>query len=348
MLRSIASRSVAVRGNARHMSVAASKKPMKVAITGAAGNIGYAMVPRVASGQLLGLDQPVHLSLVEVPQGLKPLGGVEMELDDCAFPLLKKVTCTADPLEGFADADVVLLVGAKPRGPGMERADLMKDNAKIFVEQGKALNQVAKKTCKVVVVGNPANTNCLIAATYAPNLDPRNFSAMTRLDHNRGLGQLAKKCNVGVDQISKFAIWGNHSPTMYPDISHCLIDGKPAKSLVDEKWLKEVFMPCVQKRGAAIIAARGASSAASAASAAIDHMRDWVLGTNGAWTSMAVYSEGKYNTPKGVYYSYPLTTANGSYSVVEGLSVDAFSAECMAKTGKELLEERDLVKDFLK
>jgi len=318
------------------------KKPVRVAITGAAGQIGYAMVFRIASGDMLGKDQPVILQLLELPGAFNALKGVQMELDDGAFPLLHKTIITSEEKEAFDGIDFAMLVGAKPRSKGMERGDLLQANGDIFSAQGKALNAVANRdTLRVLVVGNPANTNALIAARNAPNIDPKRFTAMTRLDHNRGLSQLAQKTGTTVNDIEKFAIWGNHSSTQYPDISHTTINGKPAKSLInDEKWVKDTFIPTVQQRGAAVIAARGASSAASAASAAIDHIRDWVLGTNGKWTSMAVYSDGSYGADKGLYYSFPVTTANGEYKIVQGLQIDEFSKDRLEKTRLELLEEK--------
>jgi len=329
---------------------ASAKAPLRVVVTGPAGAIGYAMLFRIASGEMLGKDQPIELRLLELPGAMKALGGCVMELDDCAFPLLTKVVQT-DKLEvAFDGADFACLVGAKPRGPGMERSDLLKDNGAIFSAVGKAMNKHANKNIKTCVVGNPANTNCLIAAANAPDINPANFTAMTRLDHNRGLGQLAIKTNCSVNDISKFCIWGNHSPTMYPDITHCSINGKKAIDAIsnDTKWLTGDFMPTVQKRGAAIIAARGASSAASAGAACIDHIRDWHAGTGGAWTSMAVHTDGtQYGVPKGLYFSFPVTCTPGSYSIVKGLTVDKFSQENIDKTTKELIEERDAVKHLI-
>lgn len=337
---------VPVVSQARNMST--TKAPVKVAVTGAAGQIGYALVYRIASGALLGPDQPVSLQLIELPQAMNALKGVQMELDDCAFPLLKSVTLSDTMDKGFEDIDYALLVGSKPRGPGMERADLLKDNGKIFTGVGKSLNKVAKKTVKVLVVGNPANTNCLIAAANAPDIPASNFTAMTRLDHNRAVAQVANKTGASVNDIEKVIIWGNHSATQYPDLSHATIKGKAAKQVInDEKWIREVFIPTVQQRGAAIIKARGASSAASAGNGAIDHIRDWALGSSGKWVSMAVPSDGSYGIPKGVFYSYPCTTQNGKYTIVQGLKVDEFSAQKMELTKKELFEERDMVKDLL-
>ena len=324
------------------------KKPVTVTITGGAGQIGYALAFRVASGQLLGPDTPVNLNLLEITPALGALNGVVMELSDCAFPMLHKIVATDDPKVAFKDCGVGLLVGARPRGPGMERKDLLLANAQIFSAQGKAINEVASRDIKVLVVGNPANTNALITAANAPDIDRANFTAMTRLDHNRALSQLAAKTGSHVTGIKQMIIWGNHSATQYPDIGHCVVAGKPAKSLVDDAWYKETFIPTVQQRGAAIIKARGASSAASAASAAIDHVHDWVLGTPaGNWVSMAVPSDGSYGIPEGVVYSYPVTCSNGRYSIVQGLPIDEFSRGKMDATHKELLEERDGVKDLL-
>ena len=324
------------------------KKPVTVTITGGAGQIGYALAFRVASGQMLGADQPVNLHLLEITPALAALNGVVMELSDCAFPTLHSIVATDDARVAFKDCDVGLLVGARPRGPGMERKDLLLANAQIFSAQGKAINEVASRGIKVLVVGNPANTNALIAASNAPDIDRANFTAMTRLDHNRALSQLAAKTGTHVTEIRKMLIWGNHSATQYPDIAHCTVAGKPAKSLVDDAWYKEYFIPTVQQRGAAIIKARGASSAASAASAAIDHVHDWLLGTPaGDWVSMSVPSDGSYGIAEGVIYSYPVTCTNGRYSIVQGLAVDEFSRAKMNATHKELLEERDGVKDLL-
>ncbi len=324
------------------------KKPLTVTITGAAGQIGYALAFRVASGQLLGPDQPVNLNLLEITPTLPALQGVVMELDDCAFPLVNKITATDDARVAFRDANVALLVGARPRGPGMERKDLLLANAQIFSAQGKAMNEVADRNIKVLVVGNPANTNSLIARANAPDLNPRNFTAMTRLDHNRALAQLAAKTGKHTTDIRKLTVWGNHSATQYPDLSHATVAGVAATSLVDQTWIESEFIPVVQQRGAAIIKARGASSAASAAAAAIDHVHTWVTGTaEGDWISMAVPSDGSYGIPEGVIYSYPVTTQGGEYQIVQGLSVDAFSRARMDATHKELLEERDGVKDLL-
>ena len=325
------------------------KKPVNVTITGAAGQIGYALAFRVASGQMLGADQPLNLQLLEITPSLPALNGVCMELYDCAFPTLNKIVATDDPKIAFRDCQVALLVGARPRGPGMERKDLLLANAQIFSVQGQALDQVAERDVRVLVVGNPANTNALIACHNAPNLNPRHFTAMMRLDHNRAISQLAQKTGVHVTAIRRMTVWGNHSATQYPDISHCLIDGKPAAARVDRAWVTDSFIPTVQQRGAAIIKARGASSAASAASAAIDHVRDWVKGTpEGDWVSMAIPADGSYGINEGVIYSYPVTCKNGEYQIVQGLALDAFSRERMQLTEKELREERDGVKELLR
>jgi malate dehydrogenase len=324
------------------------KKPLTVTITGAAGQIGYALAFRVASGHLLGPDQPVNLNLLEITPTLPALQGVVMELNDCAFPLLHSITATDDAKVAFRDANVALLVGARPRGPGMERKDLLLANAAIFSAQGKAMNEVAERNIKVLVVGNPANTNALIARANAPDLNPRNFTAMTRLDHNRALAQLSEKTGCHTTDIRRLTIWGNHSSTQYPDINHATVGGQPAIELVDQAWLEGTFIPVVQQRGAAIIKARGASSAASAAAAAIDHVYTWVNGTaEGDWVSMAVPSDGSYGIPEGVIYSYPVTTAGGEYSIVQGLDISAFSRGRMDASHTELLEERDGVKDLL-
>jgi malate dehydrogenase len=324
------------------------KNPVRVAITGAAGQIGYQLCFRIASGQMLGADQPVILQLLEIPQALGALQGVAMELNDCAFPTLAGIVCTDDPNVAFKDTDYALLVGARPRGPGMERKDLLLANAAIFSVQGKALNEHASRDIKVLVVGNPANTNSLIAQANAPDLPAANFTAMTRLDHNRAMSQLANKTGSHVNDIKKMIIWGNHSATQYPDISHATIAGKPAKAMVDQGWLEGDFIPTVQQRGAAIIKARGASSAASAASAAIDHIRDWALGTpKGDWVSMGIPSDGSYGIESGVIYSYPVTCSGGKYEIVQGLEIDEFSRARMDATDVELREERDGVKDLL-
>jgi malate dehydrogenase len=324
------------------------KPALNVAITGAAGQIGYALAFRVASGQKLGPDQPVNLHLLEITPALGALQGVLMELADCAFPTLNKVVVTDDAKVAFRDCNAAMLVGARPRGPGMERKDLLLANAQIFSAQGKALNEVADRNVKVLVVGNPANTNALIARANARDLNPHNFTAMTRLDHNRALSQLAEKTGTHVTAIRKMTIWGNHSATQYPDISHTVVNGKPAKPLVDQKWIEETFIPVVQQRGAAIIKARGASSAASAASAALDHIHDWFHGTPaGDWVSMAVPSDGSYGIKEGVIYSYPVTIKDGSYQIVQGLSIDEFSRKRMDATDKELREERDGVASLI-
>ncbi len=324
------------------------KSPVNVAITGAAGQIGYALAFRVASGQMLGPDQPINLHLLEITPALGALQGVVMELNDCAFPTLNKIVATDDAKVAFKDCNVALLVGARPRGPGMERKDLLMANAQIFSAQGKALDAVADRNVRVLVVGNPANTNALIAQRNAPNLNARNFTAMVRLDHNRALSQLSEKTGVHFNNIRKAIIWGNHSATQYPDLHHATVDGKPALSLIDQKWYAETFIPVVQQRGAAIIKARGASSAASAASAAIDHVRDWVKGTaDGDWVSMGVPSDGSYGIPAGVIYGFPVTCKNGDYQIVQGLSVNDFSRQRMEATHKELLEERDGVKELI-
>ena len=325
------------------------KNPVRVTITGAAGNIGYALAFRVAAGDMLGPDQPVILQLLEITPALDALKGVAMELNDCAFPLLRGLVTTDDANVAFKDCDYALLVGARPRGPGMERKDLLAANGAIFGPQGKALNDHASRHVKVLVVGNPANTNALIAQATAPDLNPRNFTAMTRLDHNRALSQLAEKTGTHSTDIAKMTIWGNHSSTQYPDISHATVKGKAAKGLVEDSWYKDTFIPVVQQRGAAIIKARGASSAASAASAAIDHMRTWALGTDGDdWVSMGVPSDGSYGIAPGIIYSYPCRCKNGDYEIVQGLEIDAFSREKMDATERELREERAAVENLLK
>jgi len=324
------------------------KKPVRVAVTGAAGQISYSLLFRIASGSMLGPDQPVILQMLEITPALGALQGVAMELDDCAFPLLAGTVLTDDPKVAFKDVDYALLVGARPRGPGMERKDLLEANAAIFSVQGKALNEVASRNVKVLVVGNPANTNSLIAQRNAPDLDPRNFTAMTRLDHNRALSQLAAKTGTSINDIRKMTIWGNHSSTQYPDISNTTVNGKAADGLVERAWYENEFIPTVQQRGAAVIKARGASSAASAANAAVDHMRTWALGTaEGDWVSMGVYSDGSYGIDKGLIYSFPVTCKNGDWSIVQGLSISEFSAAKMKATEKELQEERDAVKHLL-
>jgi malate dehydrogenase len=324
------------------------KQAVNVAITGAAGQIGYALAFRVASGSMLGADQPINLHLLEITPALSALQGVVMELDDCAFPTLNRVVATDDARAAFRDCQIALLVGARPRGPGMERKDLLLANAQIFSAQGKALGEAAARDAKVLVVGNPANTNALIARANAKGLEPHNFTAMTRLDHNRAVAQLAAKLGKHISSITHMTIWGNHSATQYPDLNHCLVDGKPAPSLVDRKWIEDTFIPLVQQRGAAVIKARGSSSAASAASAAIDHVRDWVRGSAaGDWVSMGVPSDGSYGVPEGITYSYPVTCRDGRYQIVQGLSIDEFSRERMQKSLSELREERDGVKELL-
>lgn len=327
-----------------------AKTPVKIAVTGAAGQIGYATLFRIASGEMLGKDQPVILQLLELPmeKPQKALKGVMMELDDCAFPLLADMTGTGDPKEAFKDIDYALLIGAKPRGPGMERKDLLMDNAKIFIEQGKALNEVAKRDVRVIVVGNPANTNAYIAKESAPDLPATNFTSMMRLDHNRAVSQLATRTGKKVSDVEKMVVWGNHSPTMYPDLRFATVDGKDAKTLVaDETWYRETYIPTVGKRGAAIIDARGASSAASAGNAAIGHMHDWMLGSNGEWVTMGVVSDGAYGIPEGMVYGFPCTCTPGKYEVVKDLKIDDFSREKMDFTLKELKEEREGVKALL-
>ena len=324
------------------------KAPVRVTITGAAGQIGYQLAFRIASGQMLGNDQPVILQLLEIPPALAALHGVVMELDDCAFPTLAGIVATDDPNTAFKDSDYALLVGARPRGPGMERKDLLAANAAIFSVQGKAINEHASRDIRVLVVGNPANTNALIASSNAPDIDPRNFTAMTRLDHNRAKAQLAAKTSSHVNDIRCMTIWGNHSATQYPDISHASVGGKAAKELVDQAWLADEFIPVVQQRGAAIIQARGASSAASAASAAIDHMHDWALGTtDDDWVSMAIPADGSYGIEPGVVYSFPVRCRDGQYEIVEGLSIDDFSRDRMARTETELREERAAIEELL-
>ena len=327
-----------------------SKKPVRVAVTGAAGQIGYALLFRIASGQMLGTDQPVILQLLEIPdeKAQNALKGVMMEVEDCAFPLLAGMQAHSDPTSAFKDTDYALLVGARPRGPGMERKDLLSANAQIFTAQGKALNASASRNVRVLVVGNPANTNAYIAMKSAPDLPRKNFTAMLRLDHNRALSQIAAKTGKAVADIEKLAVWGNHSPTMYADYRFATIGGSLVKDMInDEAWNRDVFLPTVGKRGAAIIAARGLSSAASAANAAIDHMRDWALGTNGRWVTMGVPSNGEYGIPKDVMFGYPVTCAGGEYKLVEDLPIDEFSRACINKTLAELLEEQDGVKHLL-
>ena len=325
------------------------KQPIRVAVTGAAGNISYAMLFRIASGEMLGKDQPVILQLLEITPALDALNGVVMELQDCAFPLLADIIQTDDAKVAFKDIDYALLVGARPRGPGMERNDLLEANAAIFSAQGKALNEVASRDVKVLVVGNPANTNAVIAQRNAPDLDPRNFTAMTRLDHNRAISQLAEQTDSTVNDVQKMIIWGNHSSTQYPDLTACTVNGKPALDLVERDWYENTYIPDVQKRGAAIIKARGASSAASAANAAIAHMRTWTMGTDeNDWVSMGVYSNGEYGIAEGLIYSFPCTCSNGDWSIVEGVDVSSdFSKDKMAATEQELSEERDAVSHLL-
>ena len=324
------------------------KKPVRVAVTGAAGQIGYALLFRIASGEMLGKDQPVILQLLDLPQAQKAVQGVMMELQDCAFPLLDSMIATDNPEVAFKDADIAILVGARPRGPGMERADLLQANAQIFTVQGAALNKVASRDVKVLVVGNPANTNAYIAMKSAPDLPAKNFTAMLRLDHNRAASQLAEKTGKAVRDIEKLCVWGNHSPTMYADYRFATIGGKSVKDLInDQDWNANVFLPTVGKRGAAIIEARGLSSAASAANAAIDHIRDWVLGTNGKWVTMGIPSDGSYGIPAETVFGFPVTCENGEYKIVQGLEIDAFSQERIDKTLAELQAEKDGVKDLL-
>jgi malate dehydrogenase len=319
------------------------KTPIRVAVTGAAGQIGYSLLFRIASGEMLGADQPVILQMLELPmeKAQAALKGVMMELEDCAFPLLAGMVGTDDPEVAFADVDIAMLVGARPRGPGMERKDLLLENAKIFTVQGAALNKVAKRNVKVLVVGNPANTNAYIAMKSAPDLDPKNFTAMLRLDHNRALSQLAIKAGVDVASIEKLVVWGNHSPTMYPDYRFATVSGASLKDKIgDEAWNRETFIPKVGKRGAAIIEARGLSSAASAANAAIDHIHDWVLGTDGKWATMGIASDGSYGIPKDVMYGFPVICKDGKYEIVRDLAIDDYSRTMMDKTLAELEEER--------
>ncbi len=328
-----------------------SKAPVRVAVTGAAGQIGYALLFRIASGEMLGKDQPVILQLLELDneKAQNALKGVIMELEDCAFPLLAGTVATSDPEVAFKDVDVALLVGARPRGPGMERKDLLLENAKIFTVQGKALNKVAKRSVKVLVVGNPANTNAYIAMKSAPDLPAKNFTAMLRLDHNRALSQLSAKAGVAVGDIEKLAVWGNHSPTMYPDYRYATVGGASLKDKIgDAEWNAKTFIPVVGKRGAAIIEARGLSSAASAANAAIDHVHDWVLGSNGQWVTMGIPSDGSYGIPEGLIFGFPVTTENGEYKIVQGLDLDdELSKAEVADTLKELEEERAGIADLL-
>ncbi|MGJ8669359.1 MAG: malate dehydrogenase [Oceanococcus sp.] len=323
------------------------KAPVRVTITGGAGQIAYSLAFRIASGDMLGPDQPVILQLLEIPPAMGALEGVVMELNDCAFPLVQGIVATDDPNVAFKGTDYALLVGARPRGPGMERKDLLQANAAIFSVQGKALNDHASRAVKVLVVGNPANTNALIARENAPDLDPRQFTAMMRLDHNRALSQLAEKTGKHTTDIDKMVVWGNHSATQYPDLHHATVGGQAALGLVDQAWYESDFIPVVQQRGAAIIKARGASSAASAASAAVDHMRSWALGSNGGWVSMGVASDGSYGVAEGIVYSYPCVCENGDFTVVQGLEINAFSQARMDATEKELREERAAVEELL-
>jgi len=325
-----------------------TKAPVRVTVTGAAGQIGYSLLFRIASGEMLGKDQPVILQLLEITPSLPALKGVAMELEDCAFPLLAGVVQTDDPMIAFKDADVALLVGARPRSKGMERKDLLEANGAIFTVQGRAMNEVASRDIKVLVVGNPANTNALIAMNSAPNLPRANFTSMMRLDHNRAISQLATRTGKAVTSIEKMVVWGNHSPTMYPDIRFATIAGQNAVTLVnDQAWYRDTYIPTVGKRGAAIIEARGLSSAASAANAAIDHMRNWVLGSNGQWVTMGICSDGAYGIPEGMIYGFPCICANGKYEMVKGLEIDTYSRERMDFTLKELTEERDGIKHLL-
>lgn len=324
------------------------KSPVRVTVTGAAGQISYSLLFRIAAGEMLGRDQPVILQLLEITPAMKALEGVVMEIDDCAFPLVAGIEMSDDANVAFKDANFGMLVGARPRGPGMERADLLEANGGIFKVQGKAINENASRDIKIVVVGNPANTNAWTCMSSAPDINPRQFTAMTRLDHNRAMAQLAQKAKATVADVQQLMIWGNHSTTQYPDISQAKVAGKPALDLVDRKWYENDYIPSVAKRGAAIIDARGASSAASAANAALEHMRDWVAGTaNGDWTSMGVVSDGSYGIEKGLIYSFPVTTANGDYAIVQDLPIDEFSRGKMAATETELKEERDAIQKLL-
>jgi malate dehydrogenase len=324
------------------------KSPIRVAVTGAAGQIAYSLIFRVAHGDMLGPDQPVILQLLEIPPAMGALEGVVMELNDCAYPLVAGIVATDDPNVAFKDVDYAYLVGARPRGPGMERADLLEANAQIFSGQGKALNDNASKDVKVLVVGNPANTNALIALKNAPDLNPRNFTSMMRLDHNRSLSQIAEKAGSHSTKVEKMVVWGNHSATQYPDISYASVDGAPVASKMDNDYYVNSFIPSVQQRGAAIIKARGASSAASAASAAVDHMRSWALGSDGQWVSMGVYSAGNtYGVDEDIMYSFPITTENGEWTIIEGLEVSDFSREMMTKTEDELVGEREAISHLL-
>lgn len=324
------------------------KTPVRVAVTGAAGQIAYSLIFRVAHGDMLGPDQPVILQLLEIPPAMDALNGVVMEINDCAFPLVAGVITSDDPNVAFKDAEYVFMVGARPRGPGMERGDLLEANAKIFSVQGKALNDNADKNVKILVVGNPANTNALITLKNAPDLNPRNITSMMRLDHNRSLSQIAEQTGSHCTKVEKMVVWGNHSATQYPDISYATVEGSPVKDKVENEWYVDTFIPTVQQRGAAIIKARGASSAASAASAAIDHMRDWALGSSGSWVSMGIYSAGNpYGIDEDIMYSFPITTENGEWKIIEGLEVNDFSREMMSKTEEELVSEREAIASLL-
>lgn len=323
------------------------KPPIKVAVTGAAGQISYSLVFRIASGQMLGADQPIILQLLEISPAMEALSGVVMELEDCAFPLVKEIVATDDPDVAFAGSEIALLVGSRPRGPGMERKDLLEANAQIFSVQGKSLNEHASEDLRVLVVGNPANTNCLIAQKNAPDIDPRRFSAMTRLDHNRALTQLAEKTQAHTTDVNGVIIWGNHSATQYPDINHATVNGSSASTLVDHNWIEKTFIPTVQQRGAAVIASRGLSSAASAANAAIDHVRDWLQGTDGEIVSMGVCSDGSYGIESGLIYSFPCTCDGGDWTIVQGLEISEFSRSKMLATESELIEERQAVSELL-
>ncbi|MCK5522461.1 MAG: malate dehydrogenase [Thiomargarita sp.] len=322
------------------------KKPVRVAISGGAGQIAYSLIFRVASGEMLGPDQPIILQMLEVPAALETLKGVLMEVDDCAYPLLQDITMTDDPNVAFSEVDYALLIGAAPRGPGMERSDLLKSNGEIFKVQGKALNDHASRDVKVLVVGNPANTNAYITMQSAPDLNPKQFTSMTRLDHNRAISQLAAKTGSNVTDIKKMVVWGNHSATQYPDLSHATVNGQPAKSLVDQDWIINNFIPSVQQRGSAIIKARGKSSAASAAFAILSHVRDWVMGTD-EWVSVVVPSDGSYDIPEGLMYSFPVTIKNGEISIVQGLEIDDFNRTRLLETQRELEQERDAIASLL-
>lgn len=323
------------------------KQPVRVAVTGAAGQISYSLLFSIASGRMLGADQPIILQLLEIPPAMEALQGVVMELDDCAFPLVQEIIATDNPDVAFKNAQCVLLVGSRPRGPGMERKDLLEANAAIFSVQGKSLNDNAAKDVRILVVGNPANTNCLIAQRNAPDIDPRQFTAMTRLDHNRAMSQLAQQTGKHVNDVKGLAIWGNHSATQYPDIAHATVGGEAASDLVDQNWTENEFITTVQQRGAAIIKARGLSSAASAANAAVEHMRDWVAGTDGEVVSMGIYSDGSYGITERLIYSFPCICEGGDWKIVQGLEISDFSRAKMSNTEKELIEERDAVQDLL-